>query len=184
MDQISSIFKPASHDEITNRAQQQLKMLADELTSRKDCIKNPDGSYSFIYSVALCSMNLTQFPIKFKHVGGHFICFHNKLTSLDGAPGSVVGNFDCSFNQLTTLEGAPVHVGGSFNCTRNKLTSLSGSPKSVGAYFYCKHNPVEFTRKDAPHMKVDKFLGVDLIKKLYPKKAWYISHEHIPSSNT
>ena len=82
-------------------------------------------------------------------VTGNFICFDNKLTTLEGAPRKVGMGFYCHNNQLTSLEGAPQQIGffttnsrgGTFNCSNNKLTSLKGAPQSgVGGGFYCDKN--------------------------------------------
>ena len=83
---------------------------------------------------------VTQLPVLFASVGGHFYCFNNQLTSLEGAPQSVGGNFYCFNNRLTSLEGAPQSVGEDFYCDNNQLTSLEGAPQSVGGDFYCSGN--------------------------------------------
>ena len=36
---------------------------------------------------------------------GNFVCSHNKLTSLQGAPSVVKGDFSCFYNNLTSLAG-------------------------------------------------------------------------------
>ena len=78
--------------------------------------------------------------VAFGHVGRHFDCRDNQLTSLIGAPQTVGGNFDCCSNQLTSLDGAPETVGESFYCSSNQLTSLDGAPQTVGGYFHCNNN--------------------------------------------
>ncbi len=87
--------------------------------------------------VNLRNLGLTKIAINFTEVGGFFICSHNQLTSLEGAPKKIGGDFHCSWNQLTSLVGAPEKVGGSFYCLWNQLTSLVGEPKEVGRGFYC-----------------------------------------------
>ena len=77
---------------------------------------------------------------------GHFSCFSNKLTSLEGAPSVVKGDFSCSYNKLTSLQGAPSVVKGDFYCSYNKLTSLAGIHKIIKeihgfADFY--NNPIK-----------------------------------------
>jgi len=88
-----------------------------------------------------CSMRrLKSFRgVSFGHVSGVFDCENNQLTTLEGAPQTVVGRFDCDSNQLTTLEGAP-QVGGGFYCSNNRLTSLIGAPRTVGSDFWCDNN--------------------------------------------
>jgi len=86
-------------------------------------------------NVYLSSLDLTELPIKFGKVGGHFDCSYNKLTSLEGSPREVGGLFYCYGNDLTTLEGAPEKVGKIFDCTRNKLTTLKGAPEEVWRWF-------------------------------------------------
>ena len=78
--------------------------------------------------------------VKFGKVSGHFYCWNNNLTSLEGAPQEVGGDFDCQNNNLTSLKGAPQVVGKTFNCSGNNLTSLEGAPQEVGRHFYCWDN--------------------------------------------
>ena len=100
-----------------------------------------------IGDVDLSNLHLKELPdiLKDITVSGHFVCGHNKLTSLDGAPKTVGGDFQCYYNKLTTLEGAPTSVGGNFYCNHNKLTSLIGAPKTVDGHFFGRGNPGEFT---------------------------------------
>ena len=113
----------------------------------------------------ISELGLTTLPASLKQlkIGGDFLCNHNKLTSLVGAPVSVGGyflcdynnldslvgaptsvkNFYCNNNRLDSLVGAPVSVGGHFFCHRNKLTSLVGAPTSVGGDFYCSYNKLK-----------------------------------------
>ena len=56
--------------------------------------------------------------------------------------GDIDGDFMCSHNSLTSLEGAPQRVSGSFYCSRNLLTSLEGAPQEVGGYLHCSGNPI------------------------------------------
>ena len=80
----------------------------------------------------------------------YFICSHNELTSLEGAPKEVGNFFDCSYNELTTLKGAPKEVGNFFDCSNNELTSLKYSPIKVGGSFNCSTNKLislEYTHK-------------------------------------
>jgi hypothetical protein len=140
---MTDIFQPASPDDIKNRESQRIQMLVDDLTSRPDCTKNHDGSYSFQNSVNLSAMHLTQLPIRFKHVARTFNCSHNSLTSLSGAPESVGHGFYCHNNQLKSLVGGPADVGSDFDCSYNKLTSLRGGPRSVQGAFCCAYNDLE-----------------------------------------
>ena len=71
---------------------------------------------------------------------GNFVCSHNKLTSLQGAPSVVKGDFSCYNNNLTSLQGAPSVVNGYFSCSNNKLTSLEGAPSVVNGGFACFSN--------------------------------------------
>ena len=66
--------------------------------------------------------------VRFGMVTGSFRCSYNKLTSLEGAPVSVVKDFHCGNNHLTSLKGAPSEVGGNLYLGDNQLTSLEGAP--------------------------------------------------------
>ena len=100
----------------------------------KDDLIDVDSSVYLIYK------DLTKLPLQFGSVTGDFLCFSNKLTTLEGAPQAVGGDFACSYNQLTTLKGAPIEVNGDFLCTNNKLTTLVGAANEVGGGFYCQFN--------------------------------------------
>ena len=125
-----------------------------ELTlEQKDWLdKCTKGTYSFNPKTGLvdvdesfnCSrQGLTDFKgVRFGYVSGSFICFSNRLTSLEGAPRRVKEYFNCGNNQLTSLDGAPQSVGGSFDCSNNFLISLEGAPQKVGGEFYFFKNPI------------------------------------------
>ena len=110
------------------------------------------------------SKTVTQLPVQFASVGGHFSCRHNQLTSLAGAPQSVGGYFACSGNKLTSLDGAPQSVGGDFYCGYNQLTSLEGAPQSVGGDFYCDNN--QLTSLDGLPKSINGKFYLDYIPNL------------------
>ncbi len=95
-----------------------------------DQLRDGDGKYlagivNVTGNVSLPDLGLEQLPVKFGTVGGNFWCGNNRLTSLEGAPGTVgVGT-----------------VGGNFYCTRNRLTSLIGVHRILrridGRLFIC-----------------------------------------------
>ena len=95
--------------------------------------------------------------VAFGHVGRHFNCGSNQLTSLIGAPQTVDGSFICSSNQLTSLEGAPQTVNVDFACSDNQpfLTSLIGAPQTVGGNFRCNEN--QLTSLDGAPESVGSF---------------------------
>jgi hypothetical protein len=94
-----------------------------------------EGGFSCSYE------SLSDFKgVRFGEVSGDFLCYRNKLTSLEGAPREVGANFWCNDNSLTSLEGAPREVRGGFDCSLNKLTSLEGAPEEVGWRFNCSEN--------------------------------------------
>ena len=127
------LFQPLSSEEFEGRIISYIESV---------CTKNPDGTYSTEKDVDLSDKGLVRIPVKFKYVGGYFVCCSNKLTSLQGAPKEVGGDFDCGNNNLTSLQGAPERVGGDFECWNNKLTTLQGAPERVGRSFRCFGNPV------------------------------------------
>ena len=66
-------------------------------------------------NVDLSDFYLTElFDLSDVEVMGYFYCAINNLTSLAGAPHTVVGDFDCSYNNLTSLRGIPKTVGVDF----------------------------------------------------------------------
>jgi hypothetical protein len=93
--------------------------------------------------VDLRNRNLEQLPLKFRTVKGYFDCSHNKLTSLIGAPKTVLKNFFvCNNNLLTDLKGAPQEVETDFICSNNLLESLEGCPQIVRE-FSCRNNNLQ-----------------------------------------
>ena len=122
---------------------------------------------------------LTKLPTNIpRQVRGSFKCNSTLITSLKGAPETVVGFFGCSycsqlkslkgapklvngdfncFNcQLTSLEGGPTTVHGEYNCYSNQLTSLVGAPRLIEHNFVCFDNKLK-TLKDAPQKVGDGF---------------------------
>jgi hypothetical protein len=135
---IDSVF-----DFIGNRDRKQHEEFLDYIgvSNKSTTIKrHSDDSVSIFGSVNLMNRNLDELPIKYRFVEGYFMCSHNNLTSLDGAPEEVGDEFNCSYNNLTNLVGAPKTVGDSFFCNGNQLTNLVGAPKTVGTFFSCTHN--------------------------------------------
>ena len=51
--------------------------------------------------VVMKDMNLTEIPVKFGRVEGHFNCSNNKLTTLKNYPTLVYGGFYCENNNLS-----------------------------------------------------------------------------------
>jgi len=118
-----------------------------------------DGSISVFEDVDLSRQKLKKLPFRFQKVSGDFLCSHNQLTSLAGAPREVGRDFYCNHNQLTSLAGAPREVGGSFFCGYNQLTSLAGAPQEVGGDFSCVNNHLT-SLAGAPRKIGGKFTAV------------------------
>jgi len=131
-----SAFQPISKAERDER----LKDRIERLVKEQEWILNDDGTYSCKYDVDLFDLHLTQLPVKFKEVKGHFDCSYNQLTSLKGCPIDVRGSFYCDNNELISLYDAPKRVGKDFNCSFNKITSLIGVPKVINGNFKCMGN--------------------------------------------
>lgn len=83
---------------------------------------------------------ISQLPVQFGHVTGHFHCHKNQLKTLMGCPTRVTESFWCAQNQLQSLEGAPNYVRGNFQCNDNPLKSLQGAPYFVGGEWYLDYD--------------------------------------------
>ena len=98
--------------------------------------RRPDGSLFVPGDVVLDNRRGWKFQklpdLSMVDVAGSFVCSHNELTTLEGAPRSVGGDFFCDWNLLTSLRGAPRNVGGRFICDTNRLTTLKHAPRTVG----------------------------------------------------
>jgi hypothetical protein len=101
---------------------------------------NSEGLVDVDGGVYLQVGKLSKLPLNFGYVAGDFLCWDNKLTSLEGCPQSIGGYFWCQYNELTSLEGCPRKVGNSFYCFANKLTSLKNCPQEVVGNFHCHEN--------------------------------------------
>jgi hypothetical protein len=106
---------------------------------------NSDLSVSVDDGVYLNGKGLTKLPVKFKEVSGHFWCYNNDLTSLEGCPERVNYWFWCYNNDLTSLEGCPKYVNGSFACNNNNIYTFEGIPDytHIGGNFWCAGNLVD-----------------------------------------
>ena len=119
---------------------QELKQrLIDKFCDSLGLIKK-DGLYNSPHNISLWNLGLTRFPIKFGIIGGSFSCVQNNLTTLEGAPHTIIGSFDCSYNNLSNLEGGPKNISGSYICNDNQLTSLRGCTISQNGIFDCSYN--------------------------------------------
>ena len=147
-----SIFNEPSENELRHRKDVyddiRIQEFANRLVSRRDCVRNPDGSYSFQQEVILDDLSMSMFPIKFDTIGRNFDCTECGLISLKGGPKEVYGSFNCDINKLKSLYGAPEYVGGDFSCRFNNIKTLDGAPKVVDGDFYCSNNPTKFTKED------------------------------------
>ena len=106
--------------------------------------------------VNLCKKGLTELPLKFGVVTGHFLCNSNNLTSLEGCPLRVSGSFTCRRNNLTSLEGCPKYVGRDFWCTNNNIREFTGV-KYIEEHLWCGGNPIwNIWEIISPHKKWDE----------------------------
>ena len=135
---------------------------------------NDDNSIDVIGDVRLDSLELTEIPLKFNRVSGHFYCHNNKLTSLKGCPEWVGGNFYCERNKLTSLEGGPKIVEMSYDCLDNRdLTTLKGCPEKVGSEFHagsCGLSEIDFCPKECRTASFSSNYSLHSIKK-FPEKC-------------
>ena len=104
---------------------------------------NSDGTIDVEGNVYLSNKDLTKIPFKFGKVTGHFYCYSNQLTSLDGCPRDVGRDFCCNRNILKDLIGGPQDVSGSYTCNNNRLESLEGCAGDIGGYLNCSGNNLE-----------------------------------------
>jgi hypothetical protein len=109
----------------------------------------PDFSSVIVEGNFLCDHNrLTSLKGAPREANG-FWCEHNLLTNLAGAPEKVARHFFCGNNILASLMGSPETLNGVFHCTDNRLGSLVGGPGFAGEKFFCGRNPLA-TLEGAP----------------------------------
>jgi hypothetical protein len=88
---------------------------------------NQDGSIDVDRSVDLDGKGLTEIPLNFNKVDGHFDVSGNKLKSLKGCPKHLSGSLLAYRNELETLEYFPKYIGGNHvYLSNNKLKNLNG----------------------------------------------------------
>ncbi len=103
---------------------------------------NSDGTVDVDGDVDLSHEGLTELPVKFGKINGHFDCCRNKLTSLKGSPTNINGDFFCYNNNLSSFEGGPTFIGSNFWCDNNQINSFKGFPSYIGDNFDCNGNPI------------------------------------------
>jgi hypothetical protein len=69
--------------------------------------------------------------IRFREVTGWFVCYRNKLKTLEFLPPVLGDALNCSYNRLVSLEGCPQTLNSFFDCSHNRLTSLKGGPRTI-----------------------------------------------------
>jgi hypothetical protein len=62
---------------------------------------NEKGQVDVRGGVSMRGMPLTEIPVKFGRVNGHFDCSYNNLTTLKNIPDIIEGNLYCQRNNLT-----------------------------------------------------------------------------------
>ena len=122
-------------------------------------------------NVDISNKDLTEFPeyINFRKITGSFVCSHNKLITLRGAPHIVYGSFHCCDNQLSSLEFGPYKVKGSYIAHQNKLISLKSLPKTLNT-FSCHHN----------NLRSLEYIPRELYGDLYCYNNQLSSLKHLP----
>ncbi len=102
---------------------------------------NPDGSIDVDSGVLLFNCGLTELPLQFRRVEGVFMCSHNDLTTLKGAPKYIGGDFWCNVNNLTDLEYFPEHIGAQTSSNVTYVISMWSNPIwSMAQHFIHREN--------------------------------------------
>lgn len=79
-----------------------------------------------------------------------------ELTELPLHFGIVNGHFDCSNNYLTTLKGSPKTVTGIFMSQYNNLKTIAYAPNTAKVYWF-NNNPLENEIINNPHSYIKKY---------------------------
>lgn len=113
-----------------------------------ECRLTPNYRYGFVVDfmgpeVRLRNFDLSNIPVKFNTVQGHFDCSGNKLGHLEFAPVQVFGDFRCDGNKLVDLKGSPIMVSGDLDCSNNTLASLEGMSAQIGGDAHLHSNCLE-----------------------------------------
>ena len=88
---------------------------------------NEDLSVDVDGNVWLYEKNLTEIPVKFNIIKGHFNCNYNQLTSTNFFPKEICSSFNCYNNNLKNLNDFPKIVTGSLSFDKNpKLKNING----------------------------------------------------------
>jgi hypothetical protein len=117
----------------------QIRWLLNEYFEAMNATIDSDGYVNVIGSCILHRVT-TALPVKFRRVGGNFVCSRNSLTSLQGSPSSVGGDFLCTHNNLTSLQGMAQTIDLVFRCSNNPLESLDGLSESFRGRIYLDYN--------------------------------------------
>ena len=121
---------------------EEIKQWLDSMAIENHTI-NDDFTVDVDGSVDIYDKKLTNIPVQFGNILGHFNCGNNLLSNLEGSPKSVVISFYCHQNKLTDLEGCPESIGQNFICNNNLLTTLQGCPQFIDGNLMCANNPIK-----------------------------------------
>ena len=126
------------------------------ITMKNGCVGHRQiarGVLPFKFSDAHMDFSVDRMKLKSlegcpMYVSGDFICSHNLLTSLQGAP-LEASNLDCSHNLLTSLEGCTPDCF-EIVCNNNLLTSLETCPPTE--QLWATDNPFQHFRNTPSHI--------------------------------
>jgi hypothetical protein len=81
-DSLEDVFKPMSDEdkEMLHKHDLSDEEKVIKHIRKQGAYQNDDGTWSCDGGVAILGMRLTKLPVRFKKVGGNFICSQNKLT--------------------------------------------------------------------------------------------------------
>jgi len=152
------------NESVSSLTQEQIDFLND--CTRGKWKVNPDTGLIDVENYFNCRcMNLNDFKgLRFGKVRGDFLCYNNKLKTLDGSPREVGLDFQCYDNPLISLEGAPLKVGDRF----------------ASNYFSIKYNLnafLEELKKDQPSytelLLTHHFFTPEVIKEEIAKDSYF-----------
>ena len=129
------VFAPASKEEVADRKLRYGEIIVKEILDNDKKTRLEDGSWSIDGDLNIQNCGLNNLKnlksLNISKVTGSFYCYHNQLTSLEGAPKEVGRDFCCGDNKLTSLEGCPKEVRGDFSCSKNIKKFTEKEVKSI-----------------------------------------------------
>lgn len=110
--------------------------------------------------VELSNKGLKFLPVNFKKVYGNFNVIKNSLKTMEGFPEFVAGNCLAHHNKITSTNFCPMTVLGIFGLINNKIKSFDALPTHVGGDMKLNGNPLPIDQRTENNLQTLKNMAI------------------------